>query len=189
MDGRPIDLGTALERLAAGRPIVVAGGTDVYPAHVGRPLAAPLLDLSRVAGLRGIEVRDDHWRIGALTTWTDIVRAALPPALDALVQAAVEVGGPQVQNRGTVGGNLCNASPAADGVPALLALGAGVELASVRGRRTLPLEAFVLGPRRTALAVDELLTAVTVPRGTAARRSRFLKLGHRRYLVISIAMV
>ncbi|MFM1990643.1 MAG: hypothetical protein RJA99_3600 [Pseudomonadota bacterium] len=189
MEGRPIDLGAALERLAKGRRTVVAGGTDVYPAHVGRPIAAPLLDLSRIAGLRGIEAADDHWRIGALTTWTDLARAALPPALDALVQAAVEVGGPQVQNRGTVGGNLCNASPAADGVPALLALEATVELASLRGMRALPLGEFVLGPRRTALEPDELLVAVRVPRGTPAQRSRFLKLGHRRYLVISIAMV
>jgi CO/xanthine dehydrogenase FAD-binding subunit len=187
--GRPNDLGKALERLAAGRPAVVAGGTDFYPARVGRAIEADVLDLSGITSLRGIETVPGHWRIGALTTWTDLVRAGLPPALDALAQAAIEVGGPQVQNRGTVGGNLCNASPAADGVPALLALDARVELASVRGTRTLALAEFVLGARRTALAPDELLVAILLPRQGTAARSRFLKLGHRRYLVISIAMV
>jgi CO/xanthine dehydrogenase FAD-binding subunit len=187
--GRPDDLGQALRWLASRRPAVVAGGTDFHPARVGRPVEPEILDLSRLAALRGIAADADGWRIGALTTWTDVARAALPPVLDALAQAAVEVGGPQVQNRGTVGGNLCNASPAADGVPALLALDASVELASLRGTRTLPLAEFVLGPRCTALAPDELLVAVRVPRRGPAARSRFLKLGHRRYLVISIAMV
>lgn len=189
MYGRPEELGQALRWLASRRPAIVAGGTDYYPARVGRPVDREVLDLSRLAELRGLRAEPDHWRIGALTTWTDVARAALPPALDALVQAAVEVGGPQVQNRGTVGGNLCNASPAADGVPALLALDASVELASLRGRRTIPLAEFVLGPRRTALAPDELLLAVRVPRRGPAARSRFVKLGHRRYLVISVAMV
>ena len=189
MYGRPDELGQALRWLASRRPAIVAGGTDYYPARVGRPVEPEVLDLSRLAALRGIRAEPSQWRIGALTTWTDVARAALPPALDALVQAAVEVGGPQVQNRGTVGGNLCNASPAADGVPALLALDARVELASLRGLRTLPLADFVLGPRRTALAPDELLLAVLVPRRGPTARSRFVKLGHRRYLVISVAMV
>jgi CO/xanthine dehydrogenase FAD-binding subunit len=186
---RPAELGQALEVLAAHRPAVLAGGTDYYPAHVDRPIDAALLDLSGIASLRGVTREAAHWRIGALTTWTDLARGALPPALAALREASVEIGGPQVQNRGTIGGNLCNASPAADGVPVLLALGAGVELASRRGSRELPLEAFVLGPRRTALADDELLVAIRVPAGGPSARSRFLKLGHRRYLVISIAMV
>ena len=124
---RPEDLGQALRSLAARPALVVAGGTDVYPARVGRPPGEGLLDLSRLASLRGVEAGPEAWRIGALTTWSDLARAGLPPALHALAQAAVEVGGPQVQNRGTVGGNLCNASPAADGVPVLLALDARVE--------------------------------------------------------------
>ena len=189
MYGRPEELGQALRWLATSRPAIVAGGTDFHPARVGRPPEAEILDLSRLAALRGITADGSGWRIGALTTWTDVARAALPPLFDALAQAALEVGGLQVQNRGTVGGNLCNASPAADGVPALLALDARVELASLRGARTLALADFVFGARRTALAPDELLVAVRLPRGTPAARSRFLKLGHRRYLVISIAMV
>jgi CO/xanthine dehydrogenase FAD-binding subunit len=186
---RPDDLGQALELLSMHRPAVLAGGTDFYPARVGKPEPPAVLDLSRVAGLRGIEASAHGWRVGALTTWTDVARAPLPPLFAALQQAAAEVGGPQVQNRGTLGGNLCNASPAADGVPALLALGAAVEVASRRGRRELALADFLLGPRRTALAGDELLVAIVVPARGPAARSRFLKLGHRRYLVISIAMV
>jgi CO/xanthine dehydrogenase FAD-binding subunit len=108
---------------------------------------------------------------------------------DCLKQAAREVGGVQIQNCGTLVGNLCNASPAADGVPPLLALDAAVELASARGTRVLPLGEFLLGNRRTACAPDELVTAVLVPRPAQDARSVFLKLGARRYLVISIAMV
>jgi CO/xanthine dehydrogenase FAD-binding subunit len=187
---RPRELGHALALLASGRPVLLAGGTDHHPARVGRPAEDDLLDVSRIDLLRGI-VRepDGGWRIGAAATWTEVVRAGLPARFEALVRAAREVGGPQVQNRGTVGGNLCNASPAADGVPALLALDAELELASVRGSRRLTLEAFVLGPRRTALAADELLVAIRVPPAGERARSCFLKLGHRRYLVISIAMV
>jgi CO/xanthine dehydrogenase FAD-binding subunit len=186
---RPVDLDQALEALCAHRPVPIAGGTDFYPARVGRALDSEVLDLSRIEGMRGLSGHAEGWRIGALTTWSDLARADLPEALRALRQAALEVGGLQVQNRGTVGGNLCNASPAADGVPVLLALDASVELASRRGTRRLPLAEFVLGPRRTALAPDELLVAIHLPAPVGTGRSRFLKLGHRRYLVISIAMV
>jgi CO/xanthine dehydrogenase FAD-binding subunit len=186
---QPVDLSEALERLAGGRWAVLAGGTDYYPARVGRPLDDPVLDISRLAALRGVQAGPDGWRIGALTSWSDLAGAPLPPLLASLAQVAVEVGGRQVQNRGTIGGNLCNASPAADGVPALLALDARVELASVAGRRELPLEDFMVGNRRTALRPDELLTAIRVPARAETARSGFVKLGHRRYLVISIAMV
>jgi CO/xanthine dehydrogenase FAD-binding subunit len=185
---QPVELAEALETLSGAPVAVLAGGTDFYPARVGLAVDGPVLDISRIAGLRGIESGPQGWRIGALTTWSEVAAARLPAELRALAQAAVEVGGRQIQNRGTVGGNLCNASPAADGVPALLALGASVELASRRGRRLLPLERFVTGNRRTALAPDELLTAVLLPARSGAARSGFLKLGHRRYLVISIAM-
>jgi len=107
----------------------------------------------------------------------------------ALQDAAAEVGGRQVQNVGTIGGNLCNSSPAADGVPPLLAVGAAVELASMSGTRTLPLEGFLLGYRHTALRPDEILTAVLIPRAGTTGSSAFLKLGSRRYLVVSIVMV
>jgi CO/xanthine dehydrogenase FAD-binding subunit len=186
---RPTALDDALGALAAGRPAILAGGTDFYPARVGRPLPDDVLDLSAIAELGGIREEADDWRIGARVTWTEILAARLPPGFDCLKQAAREVGGVQIQNCGTVAGNLCNASPAADGVPPLLALDAAVELASARGRRRLPIGDFVLGNRKTACAADELVTAVLVPRRAAGARSVFLKLGARKYLVISIAMV
>jgi CO/xanthine dehydrogenase FAD-binding subunit len=186
---RPTLLADALGVLAVRRPAVLAGGTDFFPAQIGRTLPDEVLDLGAIAELRGIREEAGGWRIGALATWSEVLEAALPPAFDCLKQAAREVGGVQIQNCGTVAGNLCNASPAADGVPPLLALDAAVELASARGRRVLPLGDFLLGSRKTACAADELVTAVLAPRRAADARSVFLKLGARRYLVISIAMV
>ncbi len=188
MYARPKTIAEATHAMAAEGALAVGGGTDVYPAHVGRPLSRPLVDLSRVEGLRGISEMAECIRFGASTTWTDIVRAELPPAFDGLKAAAREVGSIQIQNRGTIAGNLCNASPAADGVPPLLSLDASVELASPTGRRVLPLASFITGYRRTALAPGEIVTAVIVPRPSPAARSAFVKLGARRYLVISILM-
>lgn len=186
---RPTRLTEALAILGQGNQTVLAGGTDHYPARVGKPLAEDILDLTALRELRGITVRAADWRIGATTTWTDILEAKLPPLFDCLRLAAREVGGIQIQNSGTVAGNLCNASPAADGVPALLALDATIEIAGPGGKRTLPLDQFVLGPRKTALGLGELVTAILVPKPKHEARSDFLKLGARKYLVISIAMV
>ena len=168
---------------------VLAGGTDFYPSRVGRTIDEDVLDIGGIDVLRGISADRGGWRLGATTTWTDLLRADLPPLFDGLKQAAREVGGRQIQNAGTLAGNLCNASPAADGVPGLLALDAEVELASSTSHRRLPLEAFIIGNRRTALAPGELLVAIHIPKPVHDARSLFLKLGARRYLVISIAMV
>jgi len=139
--------------------------------------------------LADISETDGTLRIGAAATWTDVIRADLTPAFDALKQAAREVGSVQIQNAGTVAGNICNASPAADGVPPLLALDAQVELASAaRGTRVVPVQNFITGVRETILAADELVTAIIVPRPPANMVSGFEKLGSRRYLVISIVM-
>ncbi|MFZ4405819.1 MAG: FAD binding domain-containing protein [Paracraurococcus sp.] len=193
---RPTQLNEALALLSAAPapPLLLAGGTDIYPARAAaeawmRPVERPLLDLSALPELAGIEDRGDHHRIGALVTWAALREAALPPWFDALRQAAAQVGGAQVQNRATLVGNLCNASPAADGVPPLLALDAAIELASLRGVRRLALGAFLRGNRQTALAPDEIATAVLVPKAAAGSVARFEKLGARAYLVISIAMV
>ncbi|MGH8959322.1 MAG: FAD binding domain-containing protein, partial [Acidimicrobiia bacterium] len=115
--------------------------------------------------------------------------ADLPRAFDGLRLAASEVGGIQVQNAGTIAGNLCNASPAADGIPPLLTLDASVELTSQGGRRVVPLPTFLTGYRQTDLRSDELVTAVMVPRDVEGAFSDFQKLGSRSYLVISIVMV
>jgi CO/xanthine dehydrogenase FAD-binding subunit len=186
---RPTELGEALSALAAASRIVLAGGTDYYPARVGKPLDDDILDITGLADLKRIADEGAHWRIPALATWTDLIEAPLPPLFDGLKAAAREVGGVQIQNAGTVCGNLCNASPAADGIPVLLALDAAVELASLTGLRRLPVSEFVTGNRQTARRADELVTALLVPKPENAARSTFLKLGARKYLVISIVMV
>jgi N-methylhydantoinase B len=191
---RPATLEAALRILGEESPRLLAGGTDVYPALAqaaawGAAEAPALLDLTGVAALRGVTRAGGMWRIGALTPWAVLRDAPPAPGFRALAEAAAQVGGRQIQARGTIGGNLCNASPAADGVPPLLILDASVELASPRGRRVLPLRGFLLGNRRTARAPDEILTAILVPEAEAEAPSVFLKLGARAHLVISIAMV
>lgn len=187
---RPATLSSALEALNGTQWSVLAGGTDFYPARVDRALDEDVLDISAVHKLRFIEALADHWRLGALSTWSDIIRADLPPMFDGLKLAAREVGGVQIQNMGTLGGNLCNASPAADGVPPLLSLGAAVELSSAKGVQTMALEKFIRGSRKTALGPRQLLTALIVPKPRQTRAAgHFLKLGARKYMVISIVMV
>ena len=186
---RPNDLDQALALLAETPRVIVAGGTDYYPARVGRPLDDDVLDVTALGSLRSIEIADDHVRIGALATWTDVVEANLPQCFDGLELAAREVGGVQIQNAGTVVGNVCNASPAADGTPCLLTLDAEIELASLDGERTMRLSEFVIGNRRTARRPNEMVTAIRAPLPGDGARSTFLKLGARRYLVISIVSV
>jgi len=186
---RPAGMDEALAALARGKFRVLAGGTDVYPSLVGRPVDGDVLDITAIENLHVIQEEAEHFRLGAAVTWRDLCNTPLPRWMGALQGAAREVGGPQIQTTGTLGGNLCNASPAADGVPALMALEANVELTSLRGIRQLPLTDFIVGVRQTELAPDELLTAVIIPKPVGDARSIFLKLGTRRYLVISIAMV
>jgi CO/xanthine dehydrogenase FAD-binding subunit len=186
---RPRTLSEALSALAAAPHVLLAGGTDHYPARVSHQPDEDLLDITAIDALRGISETEAGFRIGATATWSDIIAAPLPPLFDGLKAAAREIGGAQIQNAGTLAGNLCNASPAADGVPNLLALDASVALASIAGERTMTVADFVLGNRRTARRPDEMVTAITVPRPALPARSAFLKLGARRYLVISIVMV
>ena len=187
MYARPSELNETLTLLAEPARLL-AGGTDVFPGAGERPLTGRIVDISAIRDLRGVTRTSGEIRIGAATTWTDLVREDLPPAFDTLRAAAREIGAVQIQNRGTIGGNLCNASPAADGAPPLLILNAEVELASTRGLRRMPLSRFLTGNRRTLLEADEILTAVLVAAPAPTMRSTFLKLGARRYLVISIAM-
>ena len=191
---RPRSLDEALA-IRAERPVtLLAGGTDVYPAKTARAgwgemSHADVLDISGVEGLRGIAETPTRLRFGALTTWSELRRAALPPACAGWQAAARDVGGAQIQNRGTLVGNICTASPAGDGIPCLLTLEAEVELASAGGSRTVPIGGFVTGYRRTDIKRDEIVTAIVVPKLAPSARGEFLKLGSRRYLVISIVMV
>jgi xanthine dehydrogenase small subunit len=190
---RPRTLEEALAIRAEKEVTILAGGTDIYPAKAARAgwgdMRHPdVLDISAIGGLRGIEETDTHVRFGALTTWTDLRRANLSPAFASWQAAARDVGGAQVQNRGTLVGNICTASPAGDGAPCLLTLDSEIELTSIAGRRVVPFESFIDGYRHTLCRVDEIVTAILVPKPAAGARGRFLKLGARRYLVISIVM-
>ena len=184
---RPSRLDEAVAALASGGRAIVAGGTDVYPAAGTRPLLRPIVDVSQVQELRAIHRTPAEIRIGGAVTWTEIANATLPPSCQALQAAARDIGSIQIQNRATIAGNLTNASPAADGVPALLIVDAEVELVSVSGTRRLPLSSYITGYRQTARRDDEILSAVIMPHRPGA--SAFCKLGSRRYLVISILMV
>ena len=180
----------AIDALAGGaRPRAVAGGTDVYPGLGDRLPDWDVVDVSRIPECRGVTREPYGWRIGAATTWSEFIAEPLPPAFDGLKAAAAEIGSVQVRNAGTVAGNICNASPAADGMPPLLTLNAEVELAGPGGRRILPLREFVLEPRRTALTPGEIMVAIRAPKLEPESRGAFLKLGARKHLVISIAMV
>lgn len=191
---RPETLEEALHLRARADVMPLAGGTDVYPAKVTRAgwgdmRHKDVLDLAGIADLRGISETATHWRIGALATWSQLVRTPLPPMFDGLKQAARAVGGVQIQNRGTLVGNICTASPAGDGAPNLLALDAEIEVAGIGSTRLVPMAGFIDGYRHTQCGAGELVTAIFVPKRTDGARSCFLKLGARAYLVISIAMV
>lgn len=178
----------ACAALSSGDGQIIGGGTDYFPAKVKGAPVPPLVDVSWVSEMQGITETDEGWRIGGAATWTDLIKHPMPRAFDGLKAAAREVGSIQIQNVATLSGNLCNASPAADGVPPLLTLDAAIELTSHRGVRRLPLAAFITGPRQTERANDEILTAILVPHQNDNAISQFEKLGSRRYLVISITM-
>lgn len=190
---RPGTLDEALEICTAQPVTILAGGTDVYPAKAARvgwgDMRHPdVLDVSSIKGLRGISEEEGKLRLGPLTTWTDLKRAALPPAFAGFQAAARDIGGAQVQNRGTLVGNICTASPAGDGIPCLLTLDAGVELTSLSGRHVVPIGDFLIGYRKTVRRPNEIVTALLIPKPAVGAHGRFLKLGARRYLVISIVM-
>jgi CO/xanthine dehydrogenase FAD-binding subunit len=181
----------ALQALANAteRPIVLAGGTDLWPQWTGglTPRPERVLSLHRLRELRLIELLEEGvLRIGAACTHGDLVRSELVrQACPAVAEAAATIGAVQIQNRGTVGGNLINGSPAADLPPPLAAAGAEVELASVDGPRCVALDHFYTGYRALDRRPDELLLAVRVPALPAGALERFSKVGTRRAQAIS----
>jgi len=163
----------------------IAGGTDVMvELNFRKRRPSALLDLTRVTGLDSWSERDGRIRIGAGLSYTRIMEE-LGDRLPGLATAARTVGSPQIRNRGTLGGNLGSASPAGDGHPPLLACGAEVELASVRGVRTVPVAEFFTGPKRSVLAEDELIAAVRV--APAEGPQQFSKIGTRNAMVIAVS--
>jgi CO/xanthine dehydrogenase FAD-binding subunit len=170
---------------APHRPI--AGGTDVMVQITGEIGPAPhrMIDLWRLDELRGIELDGGALTLGALTTYTEIRRSAIcREHLPALVDAAATIGAAQIQNRGTLGGNIANASPAGDTLPVLLATDAEIVVGGARGERTIPVTEFWVAYRKTALAPDELVLRVRIPLA-AGREVRFRKIGTRRAQAIS----
>lgn len=184
----PDNLSSALASMVAPAKII-AGCTDFFPRLEMGKVPNRIVNVSKVREMVGITKTTPGWRIGGSTTWSEIIQYPFPPAFDGLKAAAREVGSIQIQNTGTIAGNICNASPAADGMPPLLTLDAMVEIQSENNKRLLNLENFVLGPGKVDLEANELVTAVWIPEPRNNTVSSFQKLGSRKYLVISIAMV
>ena len=182
----PRSLDEAL-RLKAEHPdaLPIEGGTDVMVElnfDRGRPRA--LLNLNEVGELKGWSRENGSVRLGAALTYTEIRQTGLAGVLPALAEAARTVGSPQIQNRGTVGGNLGTASPAGDALPPLLVEDATVEVVSVRGERAVPLREFLVGPKRNALEADELILGVRL--SPSGARQTFMKVGPRNAMVIAV---
>ena len=182
----PTSLDEAL-RMKAAHPsaVPIQGGTDVLVAlNFDRARPETLLNLNEVAELRGFGRDNGTLRLGAGLTYTEAMLEPFASELPALAEASRTVGSPQIRNRGTIGGNLGTASPAGDALPPLLVEGAEVELASIRGVRTLPLASFLLGVKRNALEPDELIVAVHVQ--PSGQRQTFMKVGPRNAMVIAV---
>ncbi len=173
--------------MKAERPdaLPVQGGTDVLVAlNFDRVRPEAILNLNEVAELRGFARENGSLRLGSGLTYAEAMREPLADALPALAEASRTVGSPQIRNRGTIGGNLGTASPAGDALPPLFVEGAEIEVASVRGERRLGLDEFLLGPKRNALAEDELILGVHVrPSG---QPQTFMKVGPRNAMVIAV---
>jgi CO/xanthine dehydrogenase FAD-binding subunit len=182
---RPASLTEALEMKAATPEAVpIAGGTDVMvELNFDHRRPSALLDLTRIEALTSWSEADGRITFGAGLPYTRLIDE-LGTALPGLAIASRTVGSPQIRNRGTVGGNLGAASPAGDTHPVLLATDAVVEVASVRGSRQIPVSEFYLGVKRNALAPDELIVSVQVPRATGPQQ--FSKVGTRNAMVIAV---
>jgi CO/xanthine dehydrogenase FAD-binding subunit len=185
----PRDLSAALDRMARGpgawKPL--AGGTDLMVLlEAGKLSHRGFLSIWKLPELRGIEVSPAHVTLGALTTYTDVRRHELVAReFPLLARAAAETGGIATQNRGTLGGNIANASPAADSPPALLVYDADLELVSAAGSRRVPYHGFWSGYKEIALRPEELIRAIRIPRGKAGWKHYYRKVGTRRAQAIS----
>ena len=182
----PRSLDEALRlRAEVSGAVPIEGGTDVMvELNFDRARPPALLNLNEVGELKGWSRENGTLRLGASLTYDEAMRAPLAEELPALAEASRTVGSPQIRNRGTLGGNLGTASPAGDALPPLLIEDAEIELASVRGVRTMPLSEFLVGPKRNALAEDELITAVLLRPSGASQT--FMKIGPRNAMVIAV---
>lgn len=183
----PASVDDAIAALASDRgAAVLAGGTDwMVGVNAGSPFPNTVVALARIEGLRRWSTDGVTVRLGAALTYRDLLQPALAPLIPGLAQAARTVGSPQIRNAGTLGGNLATASPAGDTLPVLVALEAEVELAGPAGLRIMSVEDFITGPKRTAIAPGELITAVVVP--AARGPQEYLKVGVRNAMVVAVA--
>lgn len=171
---------------------ILAGGTDLIPQLKKREVKAPeyIIDIKGIRGLNKISSGRDGLKIGALATISSIAESSvIRNSYPILVQAASSMASPQVRNRGTFVGNICNGVPSADSAPALLALGASVRIKNSRAERTVPLENFFVGPRRTALKANELIVEIIVPRPSKGSRGVYLKLSPRHSMDLAVVGV
>jgi CO/xanthine dehydrogenase FAD-binding subunit len=182
----PRSLDEALQiRAEVPGAVPIEGGTDVMvELNFDRARPPALLNLNEVGELKGWSRENGTLRLGASLTYDEAMRAPLAEELPALAEASRTVGSPQIRNRGSLGGNLGTASPAGDALPPLLVEAAEIELGSVRGVRTMPLSEFLVGPKRNALAEDELITAVLLSPSGAPQT--FMKIGPRNAMVIAV---
>lgn len=172
-----IEQAVALLASAAGEARVLAGGTDLI-VQMKAELVEPdlVIDVKRIAEMRTVRAEAGGFRIGAAVSGAELKEnAALKAAWPGVLEAANLIGSTQVQGRATLGGNLCNASPAADSVPALIAAGAKVVIAGPAGRREMAIEDVVLGPRSTALGKSEIVVAFLLPARAARSRDAYLR--------------
>ena len=185
----PASLGAALDVLAQNDGVwqPFAGGTDLMVLlEAGKLPHKNYVNIWNLAELRGIEVTNTHVTLGALTTYTEVLEhAILKTEFPMLCQAAKETGGIAIQNRGTLGGNIVNASPAADSPPALLAYGAELEFVSQEGSRRIPYDQFHSGYKQMNLKPGELLRAIRLPRATQELTHYYRKVGTRKAQAIS----
>lgn len=176
-------------RMKADRPeaVPIQGGTDVMvELNFDRERPAALLNLNEVAELRGWSRQNGTLWLGAGLTYAEAMQPPLCDLLPSLAEASRTVGGPQIRNRGTIGGNLGTASPAGDAIPPLLVSGSEVKVANTKGVRWIPLQEFLLGPKKNDVAQDELIVGVSVGHGTPDSRQTFMKIGPRNAMVISV---
>lgn len=185
---RPRTLDELFGRLDAlrGQYKLLAGGTDmVVEARMGHHVGKTWVDVTRIPELHAYQEKADHLWLGSTVTWTEVYRSPLTQRyMPALVQCCFEVGSPQVRTLGTLGGNVAHGSPAGDSIPCLLIHDAAVVLRSRTGERTVPLEQFITGVRKTQLAQGEIILGFKIPK-LAPHEARFLKLGPRESLAIS----
>jgi CO/xanthine dehydrogenase FAD-binding subunit len=186
---RPETVADAIAALRAADARVLAGGTDLVPQlREGRRRAARIVDLKHIPELTAIALLPDGGvSIGAAATATSVARHAALASYPAIAESAQLIGGIQVQNRASLGGNICNAAPSADGVPALICHGANALIASADGTRTMPVEAMFAGPGRTTLATGELLLAIRLPPPAPRAAAAYLRFTPRREMDIAIA--